>query len=121
MRKSAIADASFSTPQVPSFYPYCNSHLRHDLPVGDEVSLAVDHVGDHDDLVDGRVRELEWELGGLDVVGQHDAVRTLDDILALCEHGMLRRAPAADLGENQSNWESNGSGFKPNPPNSQYI
>jgi hypothetical protein len=39
-------------------------------PVDDEEALAVHHVGDHEDLVDGGVGELQRRLGTLDVEGQ---------------------------------------------------
>ena len=52
---------------------------RDDFAIGDEVALAVDHVGDHHDLVNVGVGKLEGQFGCLDVKGQHDAVRPLDE------------------------------------------
>lgn len=49
--------------------------------VGDEVTLAVDHVGDHHDLVKSLVRKLERLLGDLNIVGHDDRFSTLDSLL----------------------------------------
>ena len=67
-----------------------------DLPVGDEVALPVNHVGYHHDLVDVGVGELERQLGRLDVEGEHDAVRPLDEVLALRYERTLAAAAALD-------------------------
>lgn len=73
-----------------------SSYLRQYVPIGDQVALAVDHVRDHHDLVGGGVGELQRQLRGLDVEGEHDRLGPLDDVGPGGHGGRLVTAPAPD-------------------------
>jgi hypothetical protein len=51
-----------------------------DLAVDDQVAFAVEHVGDHEDLVVLRVGKLEGQLCGLDVPSADDRVGALHQV-----------------------------------------
>jgi hypothetical protein len=71
--------------EVPDVY-------AHDLVVRGEVSLAVDHVRYHHDLVHGRVRNLDQQLHRLDVEREHDRVRARHALREQSEHRLVRGA-----------------------------
>jgi hypothetical protein len=52
--------------------------LADDLPIRDEITLPVDHVRYHHDLIDLLYGELERGFGGLDVEGHDDGFGSFD-------------------------------------------
>ena len=48
--------------------------FSHDLPVTDEITLGVDHVGDHNNLVHGRIGELQGQFGCFYIICHDDRV-----------------------------------------------
>lgn len=49
--------------------------------------LAIYHVRNHHDLVSVGVRELEGQLGGLNIIGQDNAVWPDKEVMAACDDG----------------------------------
>lgn len=53
--------------------------LTDDLTIGDEKSLAIDHVGDHHDLIGLLIWEFEWLLGCFDIISHNNRLSTLNE------------------------------------------
>ena len=61
-------------------------------------NLAVDHVGDHHDLIDGRIGKLQRQFGGFDIEGENDRIWMDEEVFS---QSQSRRTPTTGRGFDQ--------------------